>query len=291
MAYRAEKTMNRLLERTGSYLAETGLGRFRLLSSTYYSLVDFTNNVMDFRIPNKKSWMEFEVYEIYVDPTEYVGRAIYIERFHEAKLRDKILQEIEHGDRVVDIGAHIGSTALIFRQAVGKQGEVICFEPNPESFEMLQSTIERNNLDNFKLFNQALGDSNEEIKLEHNSDNTGESSIKGSKKVDKTFNVDLVEAKDKLDSLGEIDWLKIDVEGVEYEIISNLGDDIARFKGLFLELHSDRLLDNEIKQIYEILSSNGLVYTFNGDKVGQEEFIEHAKDSVDFIWKNNSRKS
>lgn len=265
-------------------MAKIGLGRFRVLSDTFYRLKDIT-------IPNKKSWVEFEGYQICVDPTEYVGKSIYNGRFHEAKLRDKILQEIEDGDKIADIGAHIGSTALIFRQAVGKQGEVICFEPNPESFEMLQSTIERNNFDNFKLFNQALGDSNEEIKLEHNSDNTGGSSIKDSKKVDKTFNVDLVEAKDKLDSLGEIDWAKIDVEGAEYEIISNLGDNIARFKGLFLELHSDRLSDNEIKEIYEILSSNGLVYTFNGDKVGQEEFIEHAKDGVDFIWKNNTRKS
>lgn len=270
--------VSRSLEKVARNLADLGLGRFEILSGTYYALREITK-------PDKKTWVDFEGYKIYVDPTEFVGRRLYRESFHEDGLVDKILQEVQEGDKVADIGAHIGSTALIFRKAIGEDGKVFCFEPNPESFEMLQSTIEKNEFDNFELFNQALGDSNGKVNLKHDSENTGRSSIREAKNLDGTFNVDLVETKSKLEGLGELDWAKIDVEGAEYEIISNLGDSITMFKGMFLELHLDRLSDNELKQIYEILSTNGEIYTFND--LSAKEIMERPKDNLDVVWKNN----
>jgi len=48
------------------------------------------------------------------------------------------------GDIVFDIGAYVGDTALWFSKAVGPQGKVYAFEPEPSNFEKLKANLERN---------------------------------------------------------------------------------------------------------------------------------------------------
>src|SRR5215831_4806609 len=39
---------------------------------------------------------------------------------------------------VIDVGAHIGYYTKLFAKSVGKQGRVYAFEPNPETFAVLE---------------------------------------------------------------------------------------------------------------------------------------------------------
>lgn len=51
---------------------------------------------------------------------------------------DWIAQFIKPGDSAIDIGAFIGDTAIPMAVAAGTTGHILCFEPNPASFEVLE---------------------------------------------------------------------------------------------------------------------------------------------------------
>ncbi|MGZ8886476.1 MAG: FkbM family methyltransferase, partial [Halobacteriota archaeon] len=55
---------------------------------------------------------------------------------------------------VVDIGAHIGVFAV---QASASSDTVICYEPHPHNFKLLQKNIAINALNNVKALRQAVG--------------------------------------------------------------------------------------------------------------------------------------
>ena len=258
----------------GSRLAESGVVGRSVVAAYYRSRKFFFD----------KKWVDFEDFELLVDPAEYVGENICRSTFHEEELREIILEEVSKGDKVADIGAHIGSTTLIMRKAVGEEGKVLAYEPNPVNFEMLEETVEKNDLDNVELFQYALSDSSGEISLKHNDWNTGASSIRGSERVSEVFDVEQREASE---ALGEdVDWMKIDIEGAEYEVIKDLEDSLESFKGLFLEFHPSRLSDSEVKELFELLDSRGTVRDFNGEKTDLEAFQEEM-DEEDFIWKSD----
>lgn len=229
-----------------------------------------------------KRWVEFEGFDLFIDPSEYVGENISRSTFHEEELRNMILEEVSEGDKVADIGAHIGSTTLIMRKAVGKEGEVLAYEPNPVNFEMLKKTVEENSLGNVETFQYALSDSNGDISLKHNDWNTGASSIRGSEHVSEVFEVEEKKASESLPL--DTDWAKIDIEGTEYEVITDLEGNLQSFKGLFLEFHPSRLSENEIEELFHILDSEGVIRDFNGKKIDLENFRE-SMDQKDFIWK------
>lgn len=51
---------------------------------------------------------------------------------------------INPGDVVIDIGTHVGVETIMYGLAVGKEGKVYGFEPNPYVFEPFQKTCELN---------------------------------------------------------------------------------------------------------------------------------------------------
>lgn len=56
---------------------------------------------------------------------------------HDGGLLPTVLTYIHPGDVVVDVGAFIGDHTFAYLQAVGKDGTVYAFEPNPDAFECL----------------------------------------------------------------------------------------------------------------------------------------------------------
>ena len=232
-----------------------------------------------------KRWVEFEGFELLVDPAEYVGENICRSTFHEEELREIILEEVSEGDKVADIGAHIGSATLIIRKAVGQEGEVLAYEPNPVNFDMLDETVDKNDLNNVEAFQHALSDSEGEITLKHNDWNTGASSIHGSERVSELFEVEERKASEELEE--DMDWAKIDIEGAEYEVITDLEGSLDSFKGLFLEFHPSRLSENEIEDLFRILDGAGTIRDFDDNEIDLDDFRK-SMDEKDFLWKSEN---
>ncbi len=127
---------------------------------------------------------------------------------------------LKPGMVVIDIGANIGYYTLIAAQAVGKQGKVYSFEPEPKNYELLTKNIQVNKFENTHPIQKALSNKSGKIKLYLDENNLGNPSIsknnipeeKGFVEVE-TLTLDSF-FQNKIKNI-DLDIIKIDVQGAE----------------------------------------------------------------------------
>lgn len=126
-----------------------------------------------------------------------------------------VLPHIEEGAWVVDAGAFIGDHTTAYIKKAGPKGKVFAFEPNPAAYSCLC-----HNCPEAVTFNCGLSDKDATVNYSHN-ENAGAGHIEF-----KAGSVKLV----TLDSLNlrRCDFLKIDIEGCEYEALLGAQETIAR---------------------------------------------------------------
>jgi FkbM family methyltransferase len=128
--------------------------------------------------------------------------------------------EIKNNDVVIDIGAHIGLFSLYASQFC-KNGSIYSYEPVEENYQILLSNVKLNNLKQIKPFNMAVSNSNSDVKLYLNDDESGHSMFSESSN---TINVNSISLQKIFDNnnIDNCNFLKLDCEGAEYEILKNL---------------------------------------------------------------------
>ena len=170
--------------------------------------------------------------------------------------------EIKNSDVIIDIGAHIGLFTLWASQYC-KKGKIICVEPEPDNFEILQKNKDKNKILNVKYYNAALSHKSGKIKLSRNEKDSASHSIL--KKGKNVFEINTITLKNIFEEneLSKCDLLKLDCEGSEFEILLNLeGDIYKKIKKICLEYHRNEelklneniLIQHLKKRNYEIIS-------------------------------------
>jgi len=123
-----------------------------------------------------------------------------------------------------DVGANVGKYTSLLREVFGDHAKIYSFEPSKGTFEKLIS----NTKDRKRLFNFGLGSKDADMTLFSNNKRSGLSSLyqRNLEHVDmKMDHVESVKIK-SLDSfcdehnIPRINFLKIDVEGYEMEVLS-----------------------------------------------------------------------
>jgi FkbM family methyltransferase len=176
------------------------------------------------------------------------------------------------GKTVYDVGAHIGILTLFFARAVGETGQVISFEPNPETFAVLSKNIKLNELANIKAINSGLGEKKDTKLLVFGEaegalgtlEPTLQNGLIRNKrgiKV-KTASVEVVSLDEyiRVNSLPDPDFVKIDVEGYEYNVLLGMQETIIRCKpSLFVEVHGEDRAQNieNMSKIVKLLLAYG----------------------------------
>jgi FkbM family methyltransferase len=179
----------------------------------------------------------------------YGGRSIYI--FGEA-----IEPEFEHlekflvpGGVMVDIGGNTGiftvKAAQFFRQHGG--GRVVTYEPLPEMLMDLQRNIHLNQFDNVRLRGFCLGAQRGTAEFWINFNRPASSGLVGrdpSAKCLSTFVFPLDEVF-PLEKLDRLDYVKIDVEGAEAQVLAGARETFKKYRPIIqLEInHKDELLN------------------------------------------------
>tara|TARA_B100000686_G_C16775162_1_gene967921 strand:+ start:1009 stop:1782 length:774 start_codon:yes stop_codon:yes gene_type:complete len=128
--------------------------------------------------------------------------------------------EIKDDDDVIDIGAHIGLFALYASQFC-KNGRIFCFEPIEENYNLLLENIKLNDIKNIIPFNLAVSDKISKIKIYLNNDESGHSIFLNNEKsvLVNSTTLENIFTENHIDNCN---FLKLDCEGAEYQIIDSL---------------------------------------------------------------------
>lgn len=173
------------------------------------------------------------------------------------------------GDVVLDIGANLGRYTVIAAKKVLNQGKVISIEANPTIFNLLVKNIKLNELTNVVPLNYAVFSEKTKIKffvnteLRNNQYGTVNPDIGNfeNKGLEQYVYVDA----DTVDSIlsenhinfHEVKWMKVDVEGAEFDVIKGSKELLSNAKNLQLivEMHNlstGKTYYDEIKNFLEL---------------------------------------
>jgi len=141
---------------------------------------------------------------------------------------------------IIDIGANVGVTALVFSQI--PRARVTCYEPDPGNCKLLQQNLDLNEITNVKVFQAAVTNLNGTTEFQADEESTGGHVARGysaakSHKI-KVSATTLENAVDERCESPIIDLLKCDCEGGEYEIVEQITPELAaRIRNISIEVH------------------------------------------------------
>lgn len=141
------------------------------------------------------------------------------------------------GMRAIDVGASFGVYTIAMARAVGPGGRVWAYEPTPETADFLERNLNLNRCANVALRRAAVSDRNGELPFAIDAHSEANAvAVAGAREVIRASAVTLDRAAADED-WGEIDFIKLDVEGHELEAIRGGAEFLsARSPLIMLEL-------------------------------------------------------
>ncbi|MGD0466680.1 MAG: FkbM family methyltransferase [Gammaproteobacteria bacterium] len=186
---------------------------------------------------------------------------------------------------IIDAGSNIGIASLFFKNKY-PLAKILCFEPDPYNFAILQKNIIINNLKNvitiqaalakkagFTSFYGEIGDfadtrGNSINKLWGEQRNTTKSIIVKTVKLSSYIN-------------NEIDLLKMDIEGAEQQVLEDLTEKLYLIKALIIEVHEAQnvCFNNNLQTICTVLQNNNFNIT-----VQPSDNLQHSPKETIARW-------
>lgn len=125
------------------------------------------------------------------------------------------------GGVFVDVGANVGTYAMVLAQHVGAAGKVIAIEPHPVPFDRLTFNRTASDFTQVRLVAAAAAAADGELMMETDSDNIGASHVVTGSAGSHAFKVAALTLQRILGEAGvdHVDGLKIDVEGFEDRVL------------------------------------------------------------------------
>jgi FkbM family methyltransferase len=188
------------------------------------------------------------------------------------------------GENVVDVGAHIGLYSLIAAKRVGSSGKVIAIEPDPENCKLLRGNVEINKLTNVSILELAAFSSTSKLKLYLPGKERGFtklSTLMANRAVTENFlEIDATTLDCLLVTQGitEVNWIKIDVEGAELEVLKGAANTLSESKdiALLIEVHNVNNMDL-YSAIVKLLRSYGFDIKFERRYANGERHVLFRK--------------
>lgn len=155
-------------------------------------------------------------------------------------------ENVKQGDFVIDIGANVGQYAVLLGALVGPRGKVIAFEPERGARALLESNVALNNLcprvkvepfavcdsEGERSFYSRDGDMMSSLHRAGFGTNAGLSDIRETRVQTVSFDSYLAS-----NCLPDPQWLKIDAEGAEIQVLKSARRALAGRTKILCELH------------------------------------------------------
>ncbi len=168
---------------------------------------------------------------------------------------------------VVDIGGYIGDFALYAGKHLNARKVVVC-EPSPHNWVLLQKNVIQNHFeDRIRLVNKAVTNG-EDVMMNVDAPDRGQARVTayGSTNLQrKSIPGITLAALAAEHELTTIDLLKIDCEGGEYDILSNVPAELLRrVRNIVFEYHEIEGFEAKLEAVKQRLRGEGYSLTTRG---------------------------
>lgn len=222
----------------------------------------------------------------FTDPLSFLHaiKEIFVEEIY-------LFETTNASPSIIDCGGYIGISALFFKLNY-PQSKIIVFEPDSENFRLAKENIDSWGFHDIELYKKAVWINTDD--LEFYESNSMASSVHAIKTGGNKVKVSAIRLKDFLDQ--KVDFLKIDIEGAEYEVLLDIQSRLVNVEKMFVEYHGYYHQMNKLNTILNILTEENFKwYIKEAENVYPRPFYD--KKSVDtydvqlniFAFKNGNK--
>ena len=192
-------------------------------------------------------------YVVFNKNDKYIGKSI--EHYGEYSIQEAdLLQKLcRQGDIVVEVGANIGALTMMLARSVGDSGRVYAFEPQRIVFQTLCANMAINSISNVECFQAAVSSEAGHIfvpEIEYDkTKNFGDFQADAFVEGDRVIKIVL----DDFLELPRFRLLKVDVEGMEYNVVMGAKKLIEKFHPI-LYVENDR--EEKAQQLIDYIKSH-----------------------------------
>tara|TARA_B100000787_G_C16178809_1_gene290553 strand:- start:165 stop:875 length:711 start_codon:yes stop_codon:yes gene_type:complete len=229
-----------------------------------------------------------------------------IDYFYQKKKYSFLKKRIpKHISTFIDVGAHHGDTIIEFLD-IFSINKIYAFEPSQKNLNKLKinmAKIRNNSPTEIKIFPVGLGKKNDILQLNEmvdgvsntfNSLNNNSKYLKKKKFITTLFGIKkfvqdkvptkIIPLKEFIDQekIDKIDFIKIDTEGFEFNILLGLEKDIKKVQFILFEHHYDNMIikNYKFRDIHKLLHDNGFKKIF--------KIRMPFRKSFDYIYENKN---
>ena len=154
---------------------------------------------------------------------------------------------------IIDCGANIGLSVVYFK-SLYPQSTIIAYEPDEANVALLHKNIEANNFDKVVVKKEAVWSKDEKLYFKSIGSQGSQISTESLQK-EHTVEVNAIRLSEVLLSQN-VDFLKIDIEGAEYEVMKDCANSLSKVKNIFVEYHGKTTDTAHLAEILNILERN-----------------------------------
>jgi len=154
--------------------------------------------------------------------------------------------------KILDCGANIGLSVIYFK-SLYPQSRIVAFEPDPKLGEVLAANLESFKIQDVEVINKAVWSVNTTLEFFSEGSDSGRlsESIEGASRL----SVETIRLAEFLHET--VDFLKMDIEGAETEVLSDVNDMLCNVKNIFIEYHSFSSKPQTLTHLLGILDQAG----------------------------------
>ncbi len=157
---------------------------------------------------------------------------------------------------IIDCGSNIGLSVVYFKQLY-PNAKIAAFEPDEKIANTLNKNIKSFNLSDVEVNTKAIWINNDGIEFQLEGGFSGRIPKPGDQ--NNIVKVPTKRLKDLLQE-EEVDFLKIDIEGAEYAVLSDCAENLHKVKNIFIEYHSHIKETQCLHSILELIQKAGFRY-------------------------------
>ncbi|MCK4782106.1 MAG: FkbM family methyltransferase [Desulfobacteraceae bacterium] len=174
---------------------------------------------------------------------------------------------------IIDCGANIGLSVIYFKKLF-PESRVIAFEPDETIFGVFKKNVTTFGFTDVQLIQKALWSSETMLKFHQEGADGGRIAKPGD---DKIIEVPSVRLKEYLRE--PVDFLKLDVEGAETEVLRDCVDNLNNVQKIFVEYHSFLHEAQNLDEILAIFKNKSFRYWIHHIGVFSQRPLFRVKSS------------